>query len=92
MAIKTPKWIPADAYPSPQGWVTSKGEILKKQKFTAEEIAEWFGTPVALVATTPVVQMLTEAPSVQSELTQEVISHYYHNDDAVSTEEDNDSF
>ena len=93
MAIKTPKWIPAGAHPSPQGWVSSKGEILKKQRFTTEEIAEWFGTSVAAVAAAaPAVQMLTEAPSVQSELTQEVISHYYHNNDTVSAAEDDDSF
>lgn len=86
MAIKTPKWIPAHAYPSPQGWITSRGEILKKQRFTAEEIAEWFGTAVAPVATAaPAVQMLTEAPSVQSELSQETIAHYYYSTQAEET-------
>ena len=95
MAIKTPKWLPADAYPSSLGWITSKGEVLKKQRFTTEEITEWFLSGSDPIVSQPVVQMLTEAPSVQSELTPEVISHYYHSDEQsgeVVGEEDEDTF
>ena len=95
MAIKTPKWLPADAYPSSLGWITSKGEVLKKQRFNTEEITEWFLSVSDSFGKQPVVQMLTEAPSVQSELAPEVISHYYHSDEqseAVVSEEDEDTF
>lgn len=41
--IKSPKWC-KDAEPTVHGWVHPvSGELLKSQKFTAEQVAEWHG-------------------------------------------------
>ena len=34
--IQTPHWAPAGTYPTEKGWVSPTGEVIKKQKFTAE--------------------------------------------------------
>lgn len=87
MAIRTPKWLPKGARPTTIGWISSKGEVLKRQKISAIDIAEWHGE-------TSSVQMLTEAPSVQSPVEQETINHFYAassnllSDDGESADDD----
>lgn len=82
MAIKTPKWLPKGAYPTHGGWVSAKGEVLKKQKISSADLIEWHQATTQEVAP---IQMLTEAPSVQSELSQETIAHYYYSTQAEET-------
>ena len=43
--IKAPNWC-KDAEPTLRGWVSPKGELLKSQKLTEEQIAEWYGSQV----------------------------------------------
>lgn len=41
--IKAPSWC-KDAVPTVRGWEDPvTGEVYKKQKFTAEQLAEWYG-------------------------------------------------
>lgn len=69
MSIKAPHWAPAGTHPTSKGWTTPTGEVVKKQKFTAEQIAEWHSVPV--------VQTLHEAPVVESVVTPEVQEFHY---------------
>lgn len=34
---------PKGAHPTPRGWVNAKGELLKSQRITQAQIAEWYG-------------------------------------------------
>jgi len=45
---------PKNAVPTVKGWVSPKGEVLKCQKITQEQIDEWYG--VSVQATAPVVE------------------------------------
>jgi hypothetical protein len=49
---------PKNAHPTLQGWVSSRGELLKSQKISQIQIDEWNGAGV--VSSIPA--MLTEAP------------------------------
>jgi hypothetical protein len=84
MALVRPKWC-VDAHPTPNGWVSPNGELLKKQKITAEQIAEWNGVS----APAPKPQTLTEAPAVERQLTEEEVTHHY-GEDHVEEEHHND--
>lgn len=70
--ICTPHWAPAGTYPTIKGWVTPSGEVIKKQKMTAEQIAEWMGPN----APSPK-QTLHEAPVVETFVEPEIESFYY---------------
>lgn len=71
MAIRTPHWAPAGTYPTERGWVSPTGEVLKKQKFTAEEIAEWRGPNASSK------QTLHEAPVVETAVSPEIEKFHY---------------
>lgn len=46
---------PKNATPTPRGWINPKtGELLKAQKLTDAQIAEWHGVPVEQPAPAPV--------------------------------------
>lgn len=80
--------IPKNAIPTPKGWVHPKtGELLKSQKMTAAQIAEFYGAaaPAPAPAPEPVMQTLHEAPAVERPVTSEEIAH--HDDDAPVEEE-----
>ena len=49
---------PKNAHPTLNGWVSSKGELLKSQKISQIQIDEWNGVGVF----SPIPAMLTEAP------------------------------
>lgn len=68
--------VPKNAIPTPKGWVhPTTGELLKSQRMTAAQIAEWYGTEVPAPAP---MQTLHEAPSVEREVTpEEVVHHHY---------------
>lgn len=73
-----------NAHPSPRGWIHPRtGELLKAQKMSQEQINEWWqaqGSPLHHIpepAPAPVPQTLTEAPSVERELTTEEVEHHY---------------
>jgi len=83
MAIKTPHWAPKGTHPTAKGWMTPSGEIVKKQKFTAEQIAEWHG--VSAPAPAPVVQTLHEAPVVETVVAPEV--HAFHSGEELEAAE-----
>ena len=80
MAIEAPKWAQRlGAVPTSEGWSVDRGkgrtEIVKRQRFTAAQIAEWHGEvePAPLViapAPEPVMQTLHEAPVVEREVTE----------------------
>lgn len=80
MALVRPKWC-GDAHPTTKGWV-SNGELLKKQKISAEDIAEWYGH------SKPAPQTLHEAPVVEREVTQEEIEWHGASETAESEEEE----
>ena len=76
MAIRGPK----GAQPTTRGWIDPRtGELLKSQRITANQIAEWYGH-VAPVhhepEPAPVIQTLHEAPVVEH-----VVSQDYHHVD-----------
>lgn len=75
MAIRTPHWAPAGTYPTNKGWVSPSGEVIKKQKFTAEEIAEWHGN-TALPK-----QTLHEAPVIETLIPEELDNFHYGDHD-----------
>lgn len=51
--IKQPNWA-KDTHPTQEGWVNSKGELVKSQRITQQEIDEWYGANTK--------QMLHESP------------------------------
>jgi hypothetical protein len=72
MSIKTPKWLPKGSRPTAYGWVSDRGELLKSKRISAEEIAEWHAAHQPKK-----VEMLVEAPSTQSKLTETQVNHFY---------------
>lgn len=71
MALVRPKWA-KDAHPTRNGWVSSTGELLKKQKITQAQIDEWYG-----VESKPVVQTLHEAPVVEEKPVSQATYSFY---------------
>ena len=89
MAIEAPKWVErAGAYPTKDGWTVDRAkgrtEVIKRRKFTAAQIAEWYGdhTPA------PAVQTLHEAPVVETVVAPEVVEFHYGEEDDVDHEEE----
>lgn len=77
---------PKDAFPSPRGWVSAKGELLKSQKISARQIDEWHAAQYAqheaeLFGEEPVVQTLHEAPVEESVVSEELLTHHYGEED-----------
>lgn len=70
---------PKGAKPTPRGWVSVKGELLKSQRISEAQIAEWEAVhaPKHEPAPQPAPQTLTEAPSVERVLSEEEIHHHY---------------
>jgi len=56
MPIRGPK----NAIPTPNGWVSPKGELLKSQRITSQQISEFYGESTAT--------QLNEAPVHQTSL------------------------
>ena len=79
--IRTPHWAPAGTHPTERGWVTQTGEVIKKQKFTAEQIAHWHGNN-ALPK-----QTLHEAPVVETVIAPEVEAFHYDEPEVAEVEE-----
>lgn len=71
MALIRPKWA-RDAHPTTNGWVSSTGELLKKQKISQAQIDEWYG-----VEAEPVVQTLHEAPVVEEQPVSQATYSFY---------------
>ena len=61
MPIKGPK----GAHPTTRGWESAKGELLKSQKISEDQIAEWNGEM------NPKPQVLREAPVTEEEVIEE---------------------
>jgi hypothetical protein len=61
MAIKGPK----GAHPTTRGWESAKGELLKSQKISEDQIAEWNNEM------NPKPQVLREAPVTEEEVIEE---------------------
>jgi len=79
--IRTPHWAPAGTYPTERGWVSPSGEVIKKQKFTAEQIAHWHGNTAAPK------QTLHEAPVIETVIEKEVEHFHYGDDEDLEPEE-----
>ena len=78
MAIRGPK----DAHPTNRGWVSTKGELLKSQKISNEQIAEWNEEMNPTPKAKP--RILREAPVT----VEEVIEENFVDEDAEVIEED----
>ena len=78
MAIKTPHWAPKGTHPTSKGWTTPSGEVVKKQKFTAEQIAEWHAEQAPAPA--PKKQTLHEAPVVETVIDEATEEFHYGED------------
>ena len=61
MPIKGPK----GAHPTTRGWESAKGELLKSQKISEDQIAEWNDEM------NPKPQVLREAPVTEEEVIEE---------------------
>jgi len=61
MAISGPK----GAHPTTRGWESAKGELLKSQKISEDQIAEWNNEM------NPKPQVLREAPVTEEEVIKE---------------------
>ena len=61
---------PKNAVPTLKGWVSPKGELLKSQRITQEQIDEWNGATVK--DTTPVVEVVETVVEPQDEESAEV--------------------
>jgi hypothetical protein len=76
---------PKDAFPSPRGWVSAKGELLKAQKISAKQIDEWHAAQYAQheaeLFEEPVVQTLHEAPVEEAVVSEELLTHHYGEED-----------
>jgi len=80
--------IPKGAHPTTKGWIHPRtGELLKAQKMTEQQVSDWWASQQAPLhhipepAPAPAPQTLTEAPSVERELTEEEVEHHYGEDD-----------
>lgn len=78
MSIKGPK----GAHPTLRGWVSAKGELLKSQRITEAQIAEWNEEMNPTPKAKP--QVLREAPVT----VEEVIEENFEDEDAEVIEED----
>lgn len=78
MAIKGPK----GAHPTTRGWVSAKGELLKSQRISETQIAEW--NEEMNPTPKPKPQVLREAP-VTSE---EAIEEHFEDADAEELAEE----
>jgi hypothetical protein len=56
---------PKNAIPTPRGWVSPKGELLKSQRITQEQIDEWNG--VVAPEPKPVVEETVELEEIMVE-------------------------
>jgi hypothetical protein len=56
---------PKNAIPTPRGWVSPKGELLKSQRITQEQIDEWNG--VVAPEPEPVVEETVELEEIMVE-------------------------
>jgi len=72
-----PKWA-RDAHPTTNGWVSSTGELLKKQKISQAQIDEWYA-----VDAQPAVQTLHEAPVVEEQPVSQATYSFYSSSAAV---------
>lgn len=77
---------PKGAHPTPRGWVNAKGELLKSQRITEEQIAEWNEKMNPTPKAKPRPQILREAPVT----VEEVIEETFVDEDAEIIEEDED--
>ena len=85
MAIKGPK----GAEPTTRGWVHAHtGELLKSQRITPAQIAEWYGH-TAEAHQEPVIQTLHEAPTVERSVS--VSEYSYHAESEGEAEEEESS-
>jgi len=66
-----PKWA-RDAHPTTNGWVSSTGELLKKQKISQAQIDEWYA-----VDAQPAIQTLHEAPVVEEQPVSQATYSFY---------------
>jgi len=76
MVIRPPKWC-EDATPTPNGWVSPSGEMLKKQRIPSEQIEEYYRSKyVSEQVEQP--QMLNEAPAPKQGLfSADTIRHFW---------------
>jgi len=77
---------PKGAHPTPRGWVNAKGELLKSQRITEEQIAEWNEKMNPTPKAKPQPKILREAPVT----VEEVIKETFVDEDAEVIEEDED--
>lgn len=63
---------PKNSVPTSKGWVSPKGELLKSQKISEEQIQGWESEHVPQP-----IQTLTEAPSEEKPLTDSQEKHFY---------------
>lgn len=89
MAIKTPPWAPKGTEPTAKGWMAPSGEVVKKQRFTAEQIAEWHGEQAmaSKPAPKPKKQTLHEAPVAETVIDEATEEFHYGDDDTETVEE-----
>lgn len=83
MPIKGPK----GAHPTTRGWESAKGELLKSQKISEDQIAEWNGEM------NPKPQVLREAPVTEEEVIEEHIGdplEHTHEDGTTHSHEGRD--
>lgn len=71
MSLTPPAWA-KDAVPTVRGWVSPKGELLKSQKISPQDVATWQNMNNFTVESTPepepAPEVLTEAPPSQKGL------------------------
>lgn len=67
MAISPPGWA-KDATPTARGWVSPNGELLKSQRISEADIAEWNG---AAPAAAPIPEAIVEVPIQEAEMLNE---------------------
>lgn len=74
---------PKGAVPTHRGWVHPRtGELLKSQRITDAQLAEWHEEPE------PVLQTLHEAPVVETVVEPEVEEFYYEEDEDLEEDEE----
>ena len=63
---------PKGAHPTSRGWVSSRGELLKSQRITEDQIAEWDAAmnPKPVKKSKP--KVLKEAPTTEEEVIDEL--------------------
>ena len=75
---------PKGAKPTTRGWVSPKGELLKSQRISPAQIAEWHEAraPKPAPRRAPRPQTLMEAPAPEREVSEpEVVHHYGSSED-----------